>query len=97
MAKTARPGRVALTPAQKKERADALKNETKAAKFVRLGVPRMTKTLNAVRQVGNLAGPGYEYTPDQVEKMKVALLEAIEETFLRFNRAGAKEKPTFSL
>ena len=50
------------------------KVETKAEKFQRLAPPRIQKALDAIGLIGNLSAKGnYEYTPDQVAKIKAAL------------------------
>lgn len=88
-------GRKSLTPAEKEARKAMLASEGKDAKFVRLAKPRMTKALNAIRQIGTLSGPGYSYTPEQTAKMANALTGAIEDAFARFVKTGSSEKPAF--
>ena len=66
-------------------------NETKAEKFVRLASKRVTKTLNNIRQIGQLSGAGYECTPEQVAKMFGALNAAAETAYNRFNAKGASK------
>jgi len=93
---TARAGRKQLTPAEKEARKEALKNESKEAKFVRLALPRVNKALNAIRQIGSLSGPGYLYTSEQIEKMDKVLSEACDDAIERFNKTGSKEKQAFA-
>lgn len=65
-------------------------NETKAQKFVRLGNKRVPKALKAIRQIGQLAGSGYESSPEQRKKITDALnaeVKAVTDTF-----AGTRAK-----
>lgn len=98
MAKNVRKsaGRKALTEEEKAARKEALKNEPKDVKFTRLGLPRMTKALSAIRQLGNLSTGQYSYTPEQIAKMRKALDAQIDETFAKFERGPAKEKTAFA-
>lgn len=89
-------GRKSLTPAEKEARKEALKNESKDAKFTRLGLPRMNKALNAIRQLGNLSSAQYAYNDDMIAKMRKALDDQIDETFARFTKGGTKEKQAFA-
>lgn len=70
-------------------------DETKAQKFVRLGKPRMVAALKAVDILGNLAGSGYEYTPEQVAKMRQTVQEKVNETFAKFSTDKKGGKPSF--
>lgn len=96
MAKQKRGGRPQMTDAEKEARKVKLAAETKSDKFKRLGAPRMNKALNAVRQIGNLAGSGYEYEMSQIEKMRGVLDLALNETFARFTKGGSREKTAFT-
>lgn len=65
----------------------------KAAKFQELAVKRVSAAIQKVRLIGNLSSrAGYDYTPEQVEKIKKALSEAVRETMDRFQpkAEGAK-------
>jgi hypothetical protein len=97
MAKSTRKnsGRPQLTEAEKAARKEALKSETKEAKFIRLGKPRVNKALAAIRQIGNLSGAGYSYTPDQVVKMRTVIGEAVSDAFDKFSKGPAKDKQSF--
>jgi ACT domain-containing protein len=63
-------------------------NETKATKFSRLGNLRVNKALKMIGLIGNLAGSGYEYTPEQVNKITTALVQKIKSTMARFDGTG---------
>lgn len=59
--------------------------ETKAAKFARLAPPRIQNALDKIALIGNLASKsGYEYTPEQVAKIKTALEGAVKAVTDRF-------------
>ena len=60
------------------------KTETPSDKFKRLGEQRVGSALRYIRMVGNLAGPGYEGTPDQKAKIVAAMQEAVDEVKQRF-------------
>lgn len=54
------------------------KEETKAAKFVRIAEPRMGKALKAIGSLEPLANTnGYEYSPEQAKAMVSALKSAV--------------------
>lgn len=60
------------------------KTETKAERFIRLATPRVEKAIKALKTLGNCAGSSYEYTPEQVSDLLVALgseLSALESKF----------------
>lgn len=72
--------------------------ETKRQKFTRLGAVRVSKALKAIDIVSNLAGPGYEYTPADVEKIKTALQGQLDKTIAAFSKdKTAAAKSIFSL
>src|SRR5713101_7385000 len=71
--------------------------ETKAEAFVRLGDKRVTKALQAIRIIGNLAGSAYDYTDEQVKLIEDVLMQALAETITRFNPKSAKDTPSFTL
>lgn len=59
-------------------------DETKSARFKRVVTPRVNKALKAIKVVGYCSGSTYEYTPDQVEAIIVALNEAVIKTGSKF-------------
>lgn len=84
--------------AKSKRKPSAPENETKADKFRRLASKRVTKCLNALRQVGQLSGPGYESSPEQVEKIFTAIGNAANEAMQKFqNKGAAKAKAQFEI
>jgi hypothetical protein len=70
--------------------------ESKADKFRRLAVYRMDKALERITQLGHLSNRSqYEYTAEQVEKMRATLQMQLDATFNRFQAKG-EEKDGFS-
>src|SRR4029079_13526915 len=84
-----KPGRQAMSEEAKAAQKEKLAGETKAAKFIRLGNPRVTKAIRTIKLVGNLSGSGYEYSQAQIDKITALLKGAVSETMERFN---VKEK-----
>lgn len=66
--------------------------ETNRQRFLRIGQYRIVNALKALRLVGNLAGQGYEYTPDDIALMRNTIGEAVEEAFARFEKSHAAKK-----
>jgi hypothetical protein len=93
---TAGKGAVSNTPnatATRKRRVSTVDpNETKAAKFKRLGGLRVAKAIKAIGLIGNLNGSGYEYTPEQIDKMRTGLNNAVTNTLAKFSSAGTVAK-----
>jgi len=63
--------------------------ETKAGKFVRLARARVNKAVKYIAAVGNLAGNGYESTPEQRQKVVDYLKKAVNDTEALLTRKGA--------
>lgn len=73
------------TTAKKKGPAPPPENETKAQAFSRIASRRMGSALDEIRKLETLSTPAnYEYTPEQVAKMKSALEAAVNKVFERF-------------
>lgn len=70
--------------------------ECKKEKFIRLAERRVTKTLQELRKVGNLAAPNYEYTEEQVKAIIAALQDAVINIGVRFNAPCSAENESFS-
>lgn len=58
--------------------------ETKAAKFSRLATARINTAVKKISLIANLSGPGYEYTPDQIDKLREVLQKTVDNTMARF-------------
>ena len=66
--------------------------ESARRRFVRIGQARMVNALHAIRLIGNLASPGYEWTPDDVSLLHNTLMEAIDSAFARFQKSPSMPK-----
>lgn len=87
-----KPGKKKMSDAEKKARQEFLKGESKAAKFIRLGTPRVNKAVKTILQIRTLGGAGYESTSDQQKKIVDALQLAVNQVRDRF--AGKKQEAT---
>ena len=70
--------------------------ESKADKFKRLASKRVVNAISKVELIANLAGSGYEYTPEQVEKILTALQGSVDKVKAAFNKQKI-EKTEFTL
>lgn len=61
-------------------------DESKHDRFRRLSAPRINRALKSISLVGNLAGPGYEYTDEEREAVLGELEKAVDRLRLRFTR-----------
>ena len=75
---------------KKKTRKAAPDDESKGTKFSRLASARVGNAVKQIELVGNLAGPGYEYTPSQVKKVMDLLTDATAKCAEMFKTGGAK-------
>lgn len=78
------------------ENKPAPKSEDKRARFVRMALPRVNRAVNAIRLIGNLSGPVYKSTPQDLDQIKAALIEAIGEALDRFEKP-VREPRAFTL
>lgn len=60
--------------------------ETKAEAFVRLATVRTRKSLKMISLIGNLSGPQYEATPEQIDKIEAALMAQIDATMKKLRK-----------
>ena len=70
--------------------------ETKSDKFKRLASKRVVNAIQKIELITNLAGSGYEYTPEQVEKILTALQGSVDKVKAAFSRQKI-EKTVFKL
>lgn len=77
-----------------RRKAEIPKDETKAARFVRVVTPRVIKAVKTISVVGYCAGSAYEYTPQQITQIVDVLLEAVERVNNQFE-GKAKSEGTF--
>lgn len=55
-----------------------------ADRFKQLAKKRVSKALKQIHLIGNLSGSGYEYTDEQVAKIREALTDAVDSAMKRF-------------
>jgi len=70
--------------------------ESKSDKFKRLASKRVVNAISKVELITNLAGSGYEYTPEQVEKILSALQGSVDKVKAAFSKQKI-EKTDFHL
>lgn len=63
-------------------------DETKQVKFKRLVEPRVSKAIKSIGLIGNCAGSAYEYTPNDVANIMVAIQESVEKLQKTFESKG---------
>jgi hypothetical protein len=71
--------------------------ETKHDKFKRLANQRVKNALKKVELIGNLSSSGYEYSPEEVEKIFAALQQMLDNTKARFSKSKKQETSVFEL
>ena len=60
--------------------------ESKSDKFKRLATKRVKNAISKVELIANLSGSGYEYTPEQVEKILSALQGSVDKVKAAFSK-----------
>lgn len=90
-APTKRPGKTPLTPEQKEARAAVLKAETKEDKLRRMAKARVTKAVNVIRLIGNLAA--YKPTEEQTDKIMEAIGSMCAAVEARLRGVKRDDKP----
>ena len=60
--------------------------ESKSDKFKRLATKRVTNAISKVELIANLSGSGYEYTPEQVERILTALQGSVDKVKAAFSK-----------
>lgn len=81
----------AVHPANGHKRAP--EGETKRGRFVRLATQRVNRALRLLELIGNLSASSYEYGPDDVEVIEVALREHLDKSIERFKLNQREEGP----
>lgn len=73
-------------------------NETKADRFRRLGIPRVSAVLDRIRILGNLSNRSlYEYTDEQIDKIENAVRNEFESVIKEFRASSQPKRRTFDL
>lgn len=68
------------------------------AKFVELAEKRVNSATRYIRLIGNLSDRGnYEYSPEDIRKIKQTLESELKNALLRFETDTRKEEPNFKL
>lgn len=83
---------------EKQERQSEASNagETPEERFKRLATLRVNNALKKIKLIGNLAGPAYRYSDEEVTKIIQGLKFAVEEVEEKFKK-GRKKGPDFQL
>ena len=71
--------------------------ESKHDKFKRLATQRVKNALKKIELIGNLSSSGYEYTPEEVEKIFISLQQTLDSTRNRFSKSKKEETNKFEL
>lgn len=71
--------------------------ETKHDKFKRLANQRVANALKKIELIGNLSSSGYEYAPEEVEKIFAAIQQTLDSTKNRFSKSKKEETKKFEL
>ncbi len=71
--------------------------ESKHDKFKRLVSQRVTNAIKKIELIGNLSSPGYEYTPEEAEKIFTSLQQVLDSTKSKFSKAKKEETGKFEL
>ncbi|MFC1576729.1 hypothetical protein ACFL3N_00125 [Candidatus Omnitrophota bacterium] len=79
------------------EEGKAAEVESKHDKFKRLASQRVTNAIKKIELIGNLTGSGYESTPEEVEKIFVALQQTIDTVKDRFSKTKRVDSSKFEL
>ncbi len=83
-----------MAKGKQRQRQQVPKEETKAARFIRVVTPRVAKAMKAIKVIGYCAGGVYEYTPKQTEQIVAALTTSVGTLEKQFETKESS-KPTF--
>ena len=67
--------------------------ESRRARFIRLANLRAVNAIHAVRLIGNLAGPQYEWTEQDAGRIMAAVQTVLDDVGEKFRTAPQAEKP----
>ena len=71
--------------------------ESKQDKFKRIATQRVSNAIKKVELIGNLAGPGYASTPEDVDKIFAALQQTLDTAKEKFSKIKRADKTNFEL
>jgi hypothetical protein len=78
----------------KVSKARKIQGETARDRFLRLAPPRMDGALKKIKLLGNLAGSGYQYEPNEAQEMVDALTQAVDEVRDKFSKSKSSSRKT---
>lgn len=61
------------------------------ARFKRIATKRVNAAVKQMRLIGNCSGPGYFYTPAQLDTIRNALQQGLDDALARFDREKKKD------
>lgn len=64
--------------------------EHPATRFKRVGNARLNKALDAIELVGNLTGPTYESTPEQIDTIQATLEDEVARAVDKLRRDNGR-------
>ena len=70
--------------------------ESKSDKFKRLASKRVVNAIQKIELIANLAAPSYEYTPEEVTKILIALQGSMDKVKAAFSKQKI-DKTVFKL
>lgn len=85
-----------LTEGEAREK-KGLRRQLGEFRFSRVCRDRVVKAKKAIELIGNCSGPGYVYTPAQVEKIRTTIIEIAERTLAKFSAVEEAAEEAFSL
>ena len=71
---------------QEENEVKSAEGESKSDKFKRLATKRVKNAISKVELITNLSGSGYEYTPEEVEKILNALQGSVDKVKAAFSK-----------
>ena len=74
----------------KKANSNGQPDETPEQRFARLAQARVQIAIKRISLIGNLGGPNYKSTPEQRDKIKAALQEAVNRAVMQMNKEKAQ-------
>src|ERR1700723_173512 len=87
------PAQSEATRTRKAKAIRAPEGETKQARFIRLAQLRTHNALKAVRLIGQLSAPQYEWNPEQIQQIVGELDVCLRDVAAKFRRSPRAEKP----
>lgn len=92
----AKPAIISPRKPKVQEIVSEIQEETRRQKFERLALARVTKAMKSISLIGNLSSPNYHYSDEDVQRIREALVGAIDATLGRFQK-GRPTLPSFTL